>query len=142
MHVVEASGGETLERGTVYIAPGDYHLIVDQDGLRLRTRLSQGPAVHYQRPAVDVLFGSVSRLQGMSVVGLILTGMGSDGADGMLAMRRAGALTIAEAEESCVVFGMPKEAINVGAVHEVLPVGSIAGRLVQQLARLGASNRV
>ncbi|MEP7305657.1 MAG: chemotaxis response regulator protein-glutamate methylesterase [Acidobacteriota bacterium] len=142
MHVVEASGGETLERGTVYIAPGDYHLIVDQDGLRLRTRLSQGPAVHYQRPAVDVLFGSVARLQGMSIVGLILTGMGSDGADGMLAMRRAGALTIAEAEESCVVFGMPKEAIARGAAVHVASLLQMPGLIFEcfdRLARAKAS---
>jgi len=142
MHVVEASGGETLERGTVYIAPGDYHLIVDQDGLRLRTRLSQGPAVHYQRPAVDVLFGSVARLQGMSIVGLILTGMGSDGADGMVAMRRAGALTIAEAEESCVVFGMPKEAIaRGGAVHvaSLLQMPGLIFECFDRLARAKAS---
>ena len=142
MHVVEASGGETLEPGTAYIAPGDYHLIVDQDGLRLRSRLSQGPPVHYQRPAVDVLFGSVARLQGMSVVGLILTGMGSDGADGMLAMRRAGALTIAEAEESCVVFGMPKEAIaRGGAVHvaSLLQMPSLIFECFDRLARAKAS---
>jgi len=118
MHVVEASGGEVLERGTAYIAPGDHHLVVEQDGLRLRTRLSQGPLVHYQRPAVDVLFSSVARLHGLPVVGVLLTGMGADGADGMVAIRRAGAITIAEAEESCVVFGMPKEAIaRGGAVH-------------------------
>jgi len=142
MHVVEASGGETLERGTAYIAPGDYHLIVDQNGLRLSTRLSQGPAVHYQRPAVDVLFGSVSRLQGISTVGLILTGMGSDGADGMLAMRRAGALTIAEAEESCVVFGMPKEAIaRGGAVHvaSLLQMPGLIFECFDRLARAKAS---
>jgi len=118
LHVVEAGGGETLERGTAYIAPGDYHLVVEQEGLRLRTRLSQGPPVHYQRPAVDVLFASVARLNSMAVVGLLLTGMGADGADGMVMMRRAGAITIAEAEESCIVFGMPKEAIaRGGAVH-------------------------
>jgi two-component system chemotaxis response regulator CheB len=142
MHVVEASGGETLERGTVYVAPGDFHLIVDQDGLRLRTRLSQGPAVHYQRPAVDVLFASVARLQGLSVVGMILTGMGSDGADGMVAMRRAGALTIAEAEESCVVFGMPKEAIaRGGAVHvaSLLQMPGLIFECFERLARAKAS---
>lgn len=118
MRVVEAAGEETVERGTAYIAPGDYHLTVHQQGLQLRTRLTQGPPVHYQRPAVDVLFGAVARLQGLPVVGVLLTGMGADGADGMVAMRRAGAVTIAEAEESCVVFGMPKEAIaRGGAVH-------------------------
>jgi two-component system, chemotaxis family, protein-glutamate methylesterase/glutaminase len=119
MRIIEASGGEILERGTAYIAPGDQHLVIERDGVRLRTRLTHGPLVNYQRPAVDVLFGSVARLQSVPVVGLILTGMGADGADGLLAMRRAGALTIAEAEESCVVFGMPKEAIARGAAVHV-----------------------
>jgi two-component system chemotaxis response regulator CheB len=118
MRVLEAAGGETLERGTVYIAPGDYHLLVEQEGVRLRTRLNQGAPVHYQRPAVDVLFASVARLKGLPIVALLLTGMGADGADGMVALRHAGAVTIAEAEESCVVFGMPKEAIaRGGAAH-------------------------
>jgi two-component system, chemotaxis family, protein-glutamate methylesterase/glutaminase len=142
MRVIESAGGETLERGTAYIAPGDYHLIVEQAGLQLRTRLSQGPPVHYQRPAVDVLFGSVARLQGLSVVGLILTGMGADGADGMVAMRRAGALTIAEAEESCVVFGMPKEAIaRGGAVHvaTLLQMPGLIFECFERLARTKAS---
>jgi two-component system chemotaxis response regulator CheB len=142
LHVIEAAGGETLERGTVYVAPGDYHLIVDQDGLRLRTRLSQGPPVHYQRPAVDVLFGSVARMQSLAVVGVILTGMGSDGADGMLAMRRAGALTIAEAEESCVVFGMPKEAIaRGGAMHvaTLLQMPNLIFECFDRLAKAKAS---
>jgi two-component system chemotaxis response regulator CheB len=136
LHVVESSGGETLERGTVYIAPGDYHLIVEQDGLRLRTRLSQGPPVHYQRPAVDVLFGSVARMKGLAVVGLILTGMGSDGADGMLAMRQAGAQTIAEAEESCVVFGMPKEAIARGGAVHIATLLQMPGLILECFSRL------
>lgn len=136
MHVVEAAGGEVLERGTAYIAPGDYHLVLQQDGLRLRTRLSQGPPVHYQRPAVDVLFASVARLQGLAVVGLILTGMGADGADGMVAMRRAGAVTIAEAEESCVVFGMPKEAIARGGAVHVASLLQMPGLIFESFDRL------
>jgi two-component system, chemotaxis family, protein-glutamate methylesterase/glutaminase len=142
MHVVEAGGGELLERGTAYIAPGDYHLVVDQDGLKLRARLTQGPLVHYQRPAVDVLFASVARLQGLAVVGLLLTGMGADGADGMVAIRRAGAITIAEAEESCVVFGMPKEAIaRGGAVHvaSLLQMPALILDSFERLARARAS---
>jgi two-component system chemotaxis response regulator CheB len=136
MHVVESTGGEILERGTVYIAPGDYHLVVDQDGIRLRTRLSQGPPVHYQRPAVDVLFVSVARLHGQHVVGLLLTGMGSDGADGMVSMRHAGAITIAEAEESCVVFGMPKEAIARGGAVHVASLLRMPGLIFESFARL------
>jgi two-component system chemotaxis response regulator CheB len=118
MYVIEAAGGEQLQRGRAYIAPGDHHMVVERVGLQLRTRLNQGPAVCHQRPAVDVLFHSVARLQGLSVVAVLLTGMGSDGADGMVALREAGAETIAEDERSCVVFGMPKEAIaRGGAVH-------------------------
>ncbi len=118
LRVVEAAGNEAVERGTVYIAPGNFHLTVEQVGLQLRTRLHQEAPEHYQRPAVDVLFRSVARLRGHGRVGLLLTGMGTDGADGMVAMRQAGAVTIAEAEESCVVFGMPKAAIaRGGAVH-------------------------
>src|SRR5262249_38657578 len=124
------------------IAPGDYHLIVEQDGVRLRTRIGQGPPVHFQRPAVDVLFGSVARLKGYDVVGLILTGMGSDGADGMGAMRHAGAMTVAGAEESCVVFGMPKEAIaRGGAVHvaSLLQIPGLVFECFDRLARAKAS---
>jgi two-component system chemotaxis response regulator CheB len=136
MRVVEASGGEVLERGAAYIAPGDHHLVVEQDGLRLRTRLTQGPPVHYQRPAVDVLFASVARMKGLAVVGLLLTGMGADGADGMVAMRRAGAITIAEAEESCVVFGMPKEAIARGGAVHVATLLQMPGLIFESFARL------
>ncbi len=140
LRVVEASGGETLQRGSVYIAPGDHHLTVHQDGIRLRTRLSQGASVHYQRPAVDVLFGSVARLQAIARVGLILTGMGSDGADGLLAMREAGALTIAEAEESCVVFGMPKEAIARGGAVYVASLLQIPGLMLECFGRLAKAH--
>lgn len=118
MHVVEARGGEAVTRGVAYIAPGDHHLLVEAAGLELRTAVRSGPQVHYQRPAVDVLFHSAARLHGTPVVALLLTGMGCDGADGLLALRQAGAVTIAEDEQSCVVFGMPKEAIaRGGATH-------------------------
>jgi two-component system chemotaxis response regulator CheB len=118
MRVVEAKGNEVLQRSTAYIAPGDYHMVLERFGVEIRTSLKQGPPVHHQRPAVDVMFASIARLQGLSVVALLLTGMGADGADGMVALRRAGAETIAEDEHSCVVFGMPKEAIaRGGAVH-------------------------
>jgi two-component system chemotaxis response regulator CheB len=139
LHVVEASGGEILERGTVYIAPGDYHLVVEQEGLRQRTLLSQGPLVHYQRPAVDVLFTSVARLKGLAVVGLLLTGMGADGADGMVSMRRNGAITIAEAEESCVVFGMPKEAIARGGAVHVASLLRMPGLIFESFERLASA---
>jgi two-component system, chemotaxis family, protein-glutamate methylesterase/glutaminase len=118
MRVVEAQGGETLERGVVYVAPGDFHLTVEGRGVELRTKLEQSEPLHYQRPAVDVLFQSAARLRGVNVAALLLTGMGADGAEGMVALRRAGAVTIAQDEQSCVVFGMPAEAIaRGGAMH-------------------------
>jgi len=139
MRVVESAGGEVLERGTVYIAPGDYHLLLDQDGLRLRTRLNQAMPVHYQRPAVDVLFSSIARMKGQSVVALLLTGMGADGADGMVSLRQAGAITIAEAEESCVVFGMPKEAIARGGAVHVATLLQMPTLIQECFERLGAA---
>ncbi len=118
MQVLEAKGGEVLKRGVAYIAPGDFHMTVEAVGVELRTVVRSGPMVHYQRPAVDVLFHSAARLRNVPMVALLLTGMGSDGADGMVALRKAGVTTIAEDEQSCVVFGMPKEAIaRGGAVH-------------------------
>jgi two-component system chemotaxis response regulator CheB len=118
MSVVEA-GSELLRRGVAYIAPGDFHMVVEARGIELRTIIGTGPAVHYQRPSVDVLFHSAARLRGVPTVALLLTGMGTDGADGMVALRQAGAVTIAEAEQSCVVFGMPAEAIARGGANHV-----------------------
>ncbi|NOT44019.1 MAG: chemotaxis response regulator protein-glutamate methylesterase [Acidobacteria bacterium] len=118
MRVKEAENGDPVERGSVLVAPGDHHMVIERQGIRLSARLTQGPQVHHQRPAVDVLFASVARLMGVPTVAALLTGMGADGADGMVALRQSGAITIAEDESSCVVFGMPKEAIaRGGAVH-------------------------
>lgn len=118
MNVVEATDGEPLARGTAYIAPGDFHLQVVSRAGELCAALHDGPPIHYQRPAVDALFGSAAQLKGVPIVALLLTGMGSDGAAGMVALREAGAVTIAESEQSCVVFGMPAEAIaRGGATH-------------------------
>src|SRR5262245_53252761 len=119
MEVVEATGTEALRRGVAYIAPGDYHMVVEARGVELRAIIGSGPAVHYQRPSVDVLFQSAARLRSVPIVALLLTGMGTDGADGMLALKNAGAITIAEAEQSCVVLRMPAEAINRGAACHV-----------------------
>lgn len=135
--VSEAIDGELLEPGHAYVAPGDYHLLVVPRGLRLETRLSTGVPVHRQRPAVDVLFHSAARLKGTTIVAALLTGMGQDGADGMLALRDAGAETIAEDERSCVVFGMPREAIMLGAARHVVTLADMPARLahcVQQRA--------
>jgi two-component system, chemotaxis family, protein-glutamate methylesterase/glutaminase len=118
MRVVEAADRQVVESGVAYVAPGNRHMLVERDGVRLVIRLSDAPAVHHQRPAVDVLFQSVSKLRAVKVVALLLTGMGQDGADGMVELRQRGAETIAEHEQSCVVFGMPREAIaRGGAVH-------------------------
>jgi two-component system chemotaxis response regulator CheB len=141
MRVLESKGNEVLERSTAYVAPGDYHMVVEGLGIQLRTALKQGPPVHHQRPAVDVLFHSIARLRGVPTVGVILTGMGADGADGMLAMRRAGAETIAEDESSCVVFGMPKEAIARGGAMHVSTLLRMPQQIFDSLDRL-ASSRV
>lgn len=118
MRVVEATDQQELRPGVVYLAPGDHHLIVEQREGRLRAGIRRGPPVHHQRPAVDVLFHSLARIRGVPIVGILLTGMGHDGADGMVALRRAGQETIAEDPRSCAVFGMPREAIaRGGATH-------------------------
>jgi two-component system, chemotaxis family, protein-glutamate methylesterase/glutaminase len=141
MHVIEAAGNEPLERGVAYIAPGDHHLTVERQGLRLLTRLDQKAPIHYQRPAVDALFASVAGLRGLPIVGMLLTGMGADGADGMVALRAAGAETIAEAEESCVVFGMPKEAIARGGAVHVASLLAIPDLVFECLGRLDRAAR-
>ena len=138
MKVIESAGGELIEPGVAYIAPGDRHLVIERHGLKLRTALRDGPPVHYQRPAVDVLFHSAARLQGVPMVAAILTGMGQDGADGLLALRNAGAETLAEDEQSCVVFGMPKEAIARGAAKQVVTLFHMPHRILESLDRAGA----
>jgi len=136
MRVFEAKGGERLERGTVYIAPGDHHLLVERHGVDLKTVLRQGPQVHHQRPAVDVLFASAAQLQGVPTVGVLLTGMGADGADGMVALRRTGAITIAEDEHSCIVFGMPKEAIARGGADRVVTLLQMPKAIFESFERM------
>jgi two-component system chemotaxis response regulator CheB len=131
LHVKEAADGERLQSGTVYIAPGHSHLLVKANAASgLATSLNNGVPVNRHRPSVDVLFRSAANVVGKNCIGVILTGMGRDGANGMLEMRQAGAYNIAQDQESCVVFGMPKEAIALGGSHEVLPLTSIASRLV------------
>jgi two-component system chemotaxis response regulator CheB len=137
-HVVEAAAGDQLRAGTVYVAPGGRHMTVERYGIELRIGLTDDPPEHYQRPAVDVLFRSVARLRSQPSVGIVLTGMGQDGATGLLAMRRAGALTLAEDEQSCIVFGMPKEAIARGAAMEVVTLWQMPQALLTALDRLAA----
>jgi two-component system chemotaxis response regulator CheB len=125
MEVREARDHDIVAPGLVLVAPGNHHLTVQRSGAQFIARVKDGPPVHHQRPAVDVLFQSVARSAGRNAVGVLLTGMGSDGAKGMLAMRSAGAWTIAQDEDSCIVFGMPKEAIALDAACEVLPLPRI-----------------
>jgi two-component system, chemotaxis family, protein-glutamate methylesterase/glutaminase len=132
LEVREAQGGEALAPGLILVAPGGRHLVVDGAGAgRWRARLDDGPKVCYQKPSVDVLFQSVARAAGAKACGVILTGMGSDGADGLAAMRAAGSTTMAQDEASCVVFGMPKEAIERGAAQTVLALDQIGPALAR-----------
>jgi len=126
--VKEAEGGERVLPGHAYLAPGHSHLLLVRSGANYMTRLDQGPPVNRHRPSVDVLFNSAAVNAGKNAVGVILTGMGRDGAAGMLEMRKAGAYNLAQDEASCVVFGMPKEAIAIGAAHEVAPLHELPGR--------------
>jgi two-component system chemotaxis response regulator CheB len=127
LEIREAAGGETLAPGYAYIARGDHHLVVERKpGGGWCLRLDNGPKVCYQRPSVDVMFESVSAAAGKNSWGVLLTGMGSDGSQGMLSIRKAGGKTIAESENTCVVFGMPREAIRLGAAERVLDLGAIA----------------
>lgn len=130
MEVREAKDGDLVVPGLALIAPGGFHMMVQMSGARFTVRIKDGPPVHHQRPAVDILFQSVAKHAGRNAVGAILTGMGADGAKGLLAMREAGAHTIAQDEASCVVFGMPKEAIALGGAVEILPLPQIAPSLL------------
>ncbi len=141
MQVIESVGGEAIQPGVVYIAPGDRHLVIERHGLKLMTALRDGPPVHYQKPAVDVLFHSAARLQGVPMVAALLTGMGQDGADGMVALRQAGALTLAEDEQSCVVFGMPKEAIARGGACGVVTLFEMPDMILDGMNRLCHASR-
>ena len=132
MSVKEAENGDTVLRGQVLIAPGNKHLMLQRSGQRYVVEVRDGPLVSRHRPSVDVLFRSAARVAGANTVGVILTGMGDDGAQGLLEMRQAGAFTIAEDESTCVVFGMPKEAIAKGAAQAVMPLGRIAAEIIQR----------
>ncbi len=134
--VKEAEDGDSVLPGHALVAPGSYHMSLVRSGARYSVRITQDPPVNRHRPSVDVLFDSVARYAGANAVGVILTGMGGDGAKGMLAMKQAGAYTIAQDEATCVVFGMPKEAIKLGGVDKILPLGDIAGAVLTHVSRL------
>jgi two-component system chemotaxis response regulator CheB len=135
--VKEAEDGERVLPGHAYIAPGGRHMALKRSGRAYAVRITDDAPVNRHRPSVDVLFGCAARLAGADATGVLLTGMGKDGARGLLEMREAGAWTIAQDEASSVVFGMPREAIELGAAHEVLPIGAIAPALFERLARPG-----
>jgi two-component system, chemotaxis family, protein-glutamate methylesterase/glutaminase len=132
--VREARDGDLITPGLALIAPGNFHLVVQRSGAQWLARVKDGPMVHHQRPAVDVLFQSVAKAAGRNAIGVILTGMGEDGAKGLLVMREAGAHTIAQDEATSVVYGMPRAAFELGAVCEVRPLPEINGAIFHALA--------
>ncbi len=136
IEVREARQGDRVVPGVALIAPGNSHLILRRSGAVYSVILKDGPPVHYQRPSVDVLFQSVARHAGNNAVGVLLTGMGSDGAKGLLEMRQSGAYTFAQDEESCVVFGMPKAAIQIGAADEIVSLREMTQAVLKRLSTM------
>lgn len=135
LDVREARDGDRLRQGLALLAPGNYHMLIEKSGANYYVRIKQGPPVHHQRPSVDVLFHSVATSAGVNATGILLTGMGADGGKGMLAMKKAGSYNIVQNEATSVVFGMPAEAIKLGAATEVTPLQNIAGRLMNNIRR-------
>jgi two-component system chemotaxis response regulator CheB len=133
IEVREAQNGDSLHPGLALIAPGNYHMVLKRSGARYYVEIKTGPLVCHQRPSVDVLFHSVAQYAGANAIGVIMTGMGADGAVGIAEMRQTGARTIAQDEASCVVFGMPKEAIRQGGVERVVPLHDIPAAIYQML---------
>jgi two-component system chemotaxis response regulator CheB len=130
--VKEAEDGDSVIRGRALIAPGNYHMLLKRSGARYFVEIKEGPLVSRHRPSVDVLFRSAARYAGKNAVGVIMTGMGDDGAKGILELKEAGAYTIAQDERTCVVFGMPNEAIKLGGIEKILPLENIAGSILNQ----------
>jgi len=124
--VKEAENNDSVLRGHALIAPGNFHMLLKRSGARYYVEIREGQLVNRHRPSVDVLFRSTARYAGANAIGIIMTGMGGDGSKGLLEMKQAGAKTIAQDESSCVVFGMPKEAIRLGAADFVRPLDQIA----------------
>jgi two-component system chemotaxis response regulator CheB len=132
--VKEAESNDTVIRGRALIAPGNRHLLLKRSGARYSVEIKDGPLVSRHRPSIDVLFRSAARYAGQNAVGIIMTGMGDDGAAGMLEMKQTGAFTVAQDEESCVIFGMPKKAIELGAVDKVVPLKLIPQVILHALS--------
>ncbi|OQW49164.1 MAG: chemotaxis response regulator protein-glutamate methylesterase [Proteobacteria bacterium SG_bin7] len=137
--VKEAQDGDKVFPGRALIAPGNFHMELSRSGAYYFVKLHQEPALHGVRPAADYLMKSVSKYAGANAIGVVLTGMGKDGAEGLLAMKEAGSYNIAQNEQSCVVFGMPKVAIDVGAVHEILPLDRIAAEIIKRCQMLAVA---
>ncbi len=139
MEVREGCDNDMVVPGLALIAPGNYHMVLRRCGARYHVGIKDGPQVHHQRPSVDVLFHSVAKQAGSNAIGVIMTGMGEDGAQGLLAMREAGARTLGQDEQSCVVFGMPKEAIELGAVEHIVPLSKMSGSILNMLTGRSSS---
>ena len=133
VEVKEAEDGDLIETGKVLLAPGNYHMLVEKKGAKYYVKIKQGPPVHHHRPSVDVLFNSVASAAGVNSTGVILTGMGGDGAKGLLEMRNQGAHTIGQDEATSVVYGMPREADKIGAVERVIPLHQIADAIIDDV---------
>lgn len=129
--VKEAQDGDQVYPGRALLAPGNFHMMLKRSGAEYFVAVKDGPRVHHQRPAVDILFKSVAKCAGRNSVGVILTGMGADGAEGLMEMRQVGARTIAQNKETCVVFGMPGEAVKLGAAEFIMPLREIAAKACQ-----------
>jgi len=135
MNIKEAEDGDRVETGKVLIAPGNYHMLIEKSGASYYAKIKTGPPVHHQRPSVDVMFNSVANNVGVNAMGVILTGMGADGAQGLLNMKNSGAYTIAQDEKTSVVYGMPKEANKLGAAEAILPLHDMAGAIVEHMKK-------
>ncbi|MTI86504.1 MAG: chemotaxis response regulator protein-glutamate methylesterase [Balneolaceae bacterium] len=135
LDVREAENKDLVKPGQVLIAPGNYHMLIEKSGAKYYTRIKNGPPVHHQRPSVDVMFNSVAKAAGLNAMGVILTGMGADGAKGLLAMKEQGSYTVAQNEATSVVYGMPKEAKKIGAVTDVLPLKKIPQAIIDQMKK-------
>lgn len=132
--VKEAENGDAVSQGRALLAPGNFHLLLRRSGAKYYVEVKKGPRVHHQRPAVDILFKSVARTAGKNAVGVLLTGMGSDGAEGLLMMKESGAYTITQDEETSVVYGMPREAFKMGASTQVSPIQDISGYIIKHFS--------
>lgn len=142
LHVVEAKGGERILPGHAFLAPGGHHLVVVRSGADYIVKLSDAEPAHRHRPAVDVMMASVALVGGKNVIGVLLTGMGKDGARGMLDIRNHGGYTFAQDEASCVVYGMPKEAVLCGGVDQIVGLDKMGAALLGKIKQMGSGNRV